>query len=285
MHHNTIIKKKLASNWFALLSDVIYLEIEKIENEYNKKKNKKYKHFETKEWKKSHFKSEGGGKFRILRNGNLFEKVGVNFSEVSGKFDKKFKSQVPGTKKNSNYWASGISIVMHMKNPHIPAFHFNTRFISTSENWFGGGMDMTPCLKDKVDEKFFHNKIKKMCNKHNKSYYSKYKKLCDNYFFLKHRNEMRGVGGIFFDYKKNNWEKDFNFVIDVGLCFLDCITSIIRKKMLKGWNKKQKNIQLFKRGRYAEFNLIYDRGTKFGLSTGGNTEAILMSLPPTVKWS
>ncbi len=210
--------------------------------------------------------------------------MGVNFSKVSGKFDKKFKSQVLGARRNPNYWATGISVVAHMKNPKIPALHFNTRFIITSKNWFGGGMDATPCIKDKKEKEFFHKKIKLMCNKHNKNYYPKYKKWCDNYFYLPHRKETRGIGGIFFDYKRSNWKKDFNFVKDVGLCFLDCAKNIIRKKMYKKWNKKEKEKQLIKRGRYVEFNLLYDRGTKFGLSTGGNTKAILMSLPPEAKW-
>jgi len=171
-----------------------------------------------------------------------------------------------------------------MKNPKIPALHFNTRFIVTTKNWFGGGMDATPSMNDNKEKKLFHKKIKLMCNKHNKNYYLKYKKWCDNYFYLPHRKEPRGIGGIFFDYKTDNWTKNFNFTKDVGLCFLDCAKMIIRKKMLKKWTKKEKNMQLIKRGRYVEFNLLYDRGTKFGLSTGGNVDAILMSLPPEAKW-
>jgi len=171
-----------------------------------------------------------------------------------------------------------------MKNPKIPAMHFNTRFIVTSKNWFGGGMDATPSIRDDKEKKFFHKKIKYVCDKHNKKYYPKYKKWCDNYFYLPHRKETRGIGGIFFDYKKDNWEKDFSFVKNIGLCFLDCAKSIIEKKMKTKWSKKQKNEQLYKRGRYIEFNLLYDRGTKFGLNTGGNVEAILMSLPPMAKW-
>ena len=229
-------------------------------------------------------KNEGGGTYTIIRNGLVFDSVGVNFSEVSGTFRKKFRSQVLGATKNPNYWASGISVVAHMKNPKIPAMHFNTRFIVTSKNWFGGGMDATPCINDRNETKLFHNKIKVMCNKHNKNYYPKYKKWCDKYFYLPHRKETRGIGGIFFDYKKNNWEKDFNFIKDVGLCFLDCTKTIIRKKIYKKWTKKQKNDQLIKRGRYVEFNLLYDRGTKFGLNTGGRVEAVLMSLPPMAKW-
>ena len=171
-----------------------------------------------------------------------------------------------------------------MKNPNVPAMHFNTRYIFTSHGWFGGGMDVTPCLKDKNLEKWFHSELKKECNKHNKNYYSKYKKWCDRYFYLPHRNEPRGIGGIFFDYKKENWEKDFAFVRAVGLCFKNMFRAIILTKSKKKWTNTEKEIQYLKRGRYVEFNLLYDRGTKFGLQTGGNVEGILMSLPPIAKW-
>ena len=277
-------KKELTSTWFNQLQETICYEFEKIEYEFGKKTKKKSKNFVKKTWQKSEIKNEGGGTFATIRDGLVFDSVGVNFSEVSGKFHKKFRSQILGAKKNQNYWASGISIVAHMKNPKIPAMHFNTRFIVTSKNWFGGGMDATPSEKDRKEERSFHKKIKIMCDKHNKNYYSKYKKWCDNYFYLPHRKERRGIGGIFFDYKKDNWEKDFNFTKELGLCFLDCAKTIIRKKMYKKWTKKQKNQQLIKRGRYVEFNLLYDRGTKFGLNTGGNVEAILMSLPTTARW-
>tara|TARA_Y100000590_G_scaffold151424_1_gene173982 strand:- start:6578 stop:7435 length:858 start_codon:yes stop_codon:yes gene_type:complete len=278
------IKKKLASSWFSLLQQAICYEFEKIEKDYAKKNSQKPKYFTKKNWKKSKQNSLGGGSYAIIRNGIAFDSVGVNFSEVSGKFNKNFKSQVLGAKKNPSYWASGISVVVHMKNPKIPALHFNTRFIVTSKNWFGGGMDATPSTKNNKQAKIFHSKIKSMCNKHNKNYYKKYKKWCDNYFYLPHRKETRGIGGIFFDYKKDNWEKNFNFVQDVGLCFLDCAKTLIKNKIHTNWTKKEKNDQLIKRGRYIEFNLLYDRGTKFGLSTGGNVEAILMSLPPQAKW-
>ena len=277
-------KKKLASRWFDLLQQTICYEFEKIECDFGKRTGKKPKYFEKKIWQKSKTKNEGGGKFATIKNGLIFDSVGVNFSEVSGKFHKKFRSQILGTKKYSNYWASGISVVAHMKNPKIPAIHFNTRFIVTSKSWFGGGIDATPSAKDQKETKLFHKKIQVMCNKHNKKYYLKYKKWCDNYFYLPHRKERRGIGGIFFDYKRGNWKKDFNFVRDVGLCFLDNAKTIIRKKMYKKWTNKQKNDQLIKRGRYVEFNLLYDRGTKFGLNTGGNAEAILMSLPTTARW-
>ena len=272
----TDIKKKLARNWFKVLQDMICFEIEEIEK--NKKK------FTSTHWKRSKKKDEGGGEYRILENGKVFEKVGVNFSEVSGKFSKEFRKKIPGTNSNPNFWASGISIVMHMKNPHVPAMHFNTRYIYTSFGWFGGGMDVTPSFEDKKIKNWFHKELKLTCDRHNKKFYKKYKKNCDEYFYLPHREETRGIGGIFFDYKKENWEKDFSFVRDVGLTFKRIFREIINKKNNKKWNNKEKEIQYFKRGRYVEFNLLYDRGTRFGLQTGGNTNAILMSLPPIAKW-
>jgi len=271
------IKKKLASNWFRLLQNVICNNIEELEK--NKIK------FKSKIWSRSKIKDEGGGEFKVLKNGKIFEKVGVNFSEVYGKFPKEMKEKIPGTSKKLNFWAAGISVVMHMKNPHIPAIHFNTRFIFTSHGWFGGGMDVTPCIKDPKEKKLLHSELKKMCDRHNKAYYKKYKKWCDEYFYLPHRKETRGIGGIFFDYKKDNWEKDFKFVCDLGVTFKIIFNSIINKKYKKKWTIKEKELQYIKRGRYTEFNLIYDRGTKFGLQTGGNTEGILMSLPPIAKWN
>ena len=272
----TDIKKKLARNWFKVLQDMICFEIEEIEK--NKKK------FISNHWEKNKKKDEGGGEYRILENGKVFEKVGVNFSEVYGKFSKEFRKKIPGANSNPNFWASGISIVMHMQNPHVPAMHFNTRYIYTSFGWFGGGMDVTPSIEDKKLKNWFHKELKLTCDRHNKSYYKKYKKNCDEYFYLPHRKETRGIGGIFFDYKKENWEKDFSFVRDVGLTFKRITREIINKKNNKKWNNKEKEIQYLKRGRYVEFNLLYDRGTKFGLQTGGNTDAILMSLPPKAKW-
>ncbi len=271
-----IIKKKLAKNLFKTLQDVLCKEIEELEGSANL--------FKYTNWKREKKSSEGGGQFRIHENGKIFEKVGVNFSEVYGKFSKQFRNKIPGTRKNPEFWASGISVVMHMKNPHVPAMHFNTRYIYTSYGWFGGGMDVTPCLKDKKLEKWFHSELKKSCDKHNKNYYKKYKKWCDEYFYLPHRNEPRGIGGIFFDYKKDNWEKDFSFVREVGISFKNLFREIVLKKHKKKWTKKEKEMQHEKRGRYVEFNLLYDKGTKFGLQTGGNVDAILMSLPPLAKW-
>ena len=214
----------------------------------------------------------------------MIEKGGVAYSNVKGELSKEIVEKIPGTKNNSSFWSSGISVVLHPKNPKIPAMHFNTRFICTRKNWFGGGMDATPCLVDNKEKKYFHGELKRMCNFHNAKYYTKYKKLCDKYFYLPHRKETRGIGGIFFDYKMHDWEKDFLFVKDVGVTFNKLIRNIIRKKMFLKWNKKEKEIQLIKRGRYVEFNLLYDRGTKFGLNSGGNPKAILMSMPPSADW-
>ena len=270
------IKKDLTSNWFKLLQNAICDDIVKLERN-------KFK-FKSTSWKRNTKKDEGGGEYRILSNGKIFEKVGVNYSKVYGKFPKKFQKNILGAEKDPSFWASGISIVMHMQNPHIPAMHFNTRFICTKKNWFGGGMDVTPAIKDTNEKNNFHKKLKLMCDQHDKKYYAKYKKWCDEYFYLPHRGEARGIGGIFFDYKKDNFEKDFKFVRDVGVTFQMLFNNIIRKKISKKWTLKEKEKQYIKRGRYAEFNLLYDRGTKFGLQTGGNVEGILMSLPPIAKW-
>ncbi len=269
-------KKIYSDKWFSYLQAQICYHFEKIEED-----SKSSKKFISTNWSKKI--NGGGGTYKILKNGKIFDKVGVNKSTVSGTFSKKFRQNIFGAQKNGKYWASGISVVAHMKNPKIPAIHFNTRFIVTSKNWYGGGIDLTPCLKDRKEEIYFHNKLKKVCKENNKDYH-KFKKWCDKYFFLQHRNEPRGIGGIFFDYENKNWEKDFKFVREVGMSFLDISTNIIgRKKSLK-YRDKDKEKQFLKRGRYVEFNLLYDRGTKFGLNSGGNTDAILMSLPPKAKW-
>jgi len=273
---NTEIKKDLTSNWFKMIQESICHSISDLENNNIS--------FKSTRWKKNNKKDEGGGEFRILKNGKIFDKVGVNYSKVYGKFPKNFQKKILGAKKNPSFWASGISVVMHMKNPHIPAMHFNTRYICTTQDWFGGGIDVTPSIKDENEKKEFHKILKKMCDRHNKNYYTKYKKWCDEYFYLPHRKETRGIGGIFFDYKKNNFEKDFKFTRDIGITFQSIFEKIIRKKIKKKWTYKEKEMQYFKRGRYVEFNLLYDRGTKFGLQTGGNIDGILMSLPPLAKW-
>ena len=273
---NTEIKKDLTSNWFKMIQESICHSISDLENNNIS--------FKSTRWKKNKKKDEGGGEFRILKDGKIFDKVGVNYSKVYGKFPKNFQKKILGAKKNPSFWASGISVVMHMKNPHIPAMHFNTRYICTTQDWFGGGIDVTPSIKDENEKKEFHKILKKMCERHNKNYYAKYKKWCDEYFYLPHRKETRGIGGIFFDYKKNNFEKDFKFTRDIGITFQSIFENIIRKKIKKKWTYKEKEIQYLKRGRYVEFNLLYDRGTKFGLQTGGNIDGILMSLPPLAKW-
>ena len=270
------IKQKLTSNWFKSLQEMFCKTISDFEkNKIN---------FISTKWKKNLKKDEGGGEYRILKNGKIFDKVGVNFSKVYGKFPKKFQQNVPGAQKDPRFWASGISVVMHMKNPLIPAMHFNTRYICTTFDWFGGGIDVTPSKKDNKEREEFHKTLRDMCNRHDKKYYKKYKKWCDEYFYLPHRKEPRGIGGIFFDYKKNNFEKNFKFVRDVGVTFGSIFQKIISKKIKKKWTSQDKENQYIKRGRYAEFNLLYDRGTKFGLQTGGNVEGILMSLPPYAKW-
>ena len=273
---NLEIKKDLTSNWFKTLQESFCDDIIKFEK--NKTK------FKSTNWRRNTKVDEGGGEDRILQGGKIFEKVGVNFSKVYGKFPKQFQKNILGANKDPRFWASGISVVMHMKNPLIPAMHFNTRYICTTQEWFGGGMDVTPSKKDLKEKIEFHKILKNMCDRHNKSYYTKYKKWCDEYFYLPHRKESRGIGGIFFDYKKDNFEKDFKFVRDVGITFQLIFQKIIRKKMKKKWSISDKEMQYIKRGRYTEFNLLYDRGTKFGLQTGGNVDGILMSLPPLAKW-
>ena len=273
---NKNLRKKLTRNWFIGLQEMICKEI--IEIEGGKVK------FLKKSWRRNIKKDEGGGYYYILENGRVFDKVGVNFSEVYGKLSEKFKKKIPGTKDSKDFWASGVSVVMHMKNPHVPAVHFNTRYIYTSHGWFGGGMDVTPCFNDSLIKKVLFKKLKKVCDRHNKKYFKQYKKWCDEYFYLFHRKEPRGIGGIFFDYKKENWVKDFSFVRDLGINFIQIFKKIISLRKSKKWTLEQKDVQYLKRGRYVEFNLLYDRGTKFGLQTGGNVEAILMSLPPLAKW-
>ena len=276
------IEKKLTGQWFAFLQEKIVEEFQNLESEFSIKNRTKVTYFKKKLWKKKDPK-DGGGQYYILRNGQIFDKVGVNHSTVEGVFQKNYKSNIPGTKKNQTYWASGVSVVAHMRNPKIPAVHFNTRFVVTSKKWFGGGMDVTPSLKDSNEKKLVHKNLKLLCNNNKKSY-KNYKKWCDDYFLIKHREETRGIGGIFFDYLYKDWEKNFKFVRDVGIGFIDITKMLIEKKKFLKWTKKQKHNQLIKRGKYVEFNLLYDRGTKFGLNTGGNIDAIFMSLPPDAKW-
>jgi len=263
-------KQEISKKWFIKLQGLICKNIEELEKIYGS----------TKKFRKNKWQH---GEFRTIE-GNVIEKGSVAFSNVIGKFPKEFAKKIPGTKNNNKFWSSGISVILHPKNPKVPAMHFNTRFICTQKSWFGGGMDATPCITDNIQKRYFHKELKKMCDLHDKKYYPKYKKWCDEYFYLPHRKETRGIGGIFFDYKMNNWEKDFLFVKHVGITFANLVDKIIRKKMFLKWTKKDKEIQLLKRGRYVEFNLLYDRGTKFGLNSGGNSKAILTSMPPNAKW-
>ena len=278
MDLNLEIQKKLSSEWFLYLQSLICYEFEKIEKEVSKRKRMVSKKFKKNTWSKKDV-NEGGGQYFILKNGHIFDQVGVNFSRVQGRFPKNFRSKIPGANKNPNYWASGISVVAHMKNPKVPAVHFNTRFITTSKSWFGGGMDVTPSFKDNKEKILVHKNLKNLCIK-NKKNYNNYKKWCDKYFFIKHREEPRGIGGIFFDYLYNDWDQNFKFIRELGLCFLTTSQEIINSKIEKKWSKKHKYDQNLKRKRYVEFNLLYDRGTKFGLNTGGNVDAIFMSFPP-----
>ena len=267
-------RKKMADSWFSYLQIQICKSFEILENN-------KFE-FSKRDWHKKNIK-EGGGTSCLLTGGKIFDKVGVNKSTVSGIFPKKFRNKILGAKKKGKYWASGLSVVAHMKNPKIPAIHFNTRFIVTSKEWFGGGMDATPSHEDKIEKKIIFTALKEICLQ-NKKNYKKYKKWCDEYFYLQHRNEPRGIGGIFFDYETKNWVKNFKFVRELGLAFIEISNKIINRKKNLKYTRKDKEKQLFKRGRYIEFNLLYDRGTKFGLNSGGNTESILMSLPPEAKW-
>jgi coproporphyrinogen III oxidase len=276
-------KKDETSSWFKFLRESIIAKFEHIEEEFafNNSLDNPGK-FIRKDWKRD---GGGGGEIAIM-NGNVFEKVGVNFSAVFGEFPQNTKNPIPGISKDPSFYATGISLVAHMRSPLIPASHFNTRYIETEKFWFGGGADLTPIYQDDQETDFFHNSLKNVCDKFNKSYYEHFKKNCDEYFFLPHRNEARGIGGIFFDYLNNdNYCTDFDFIKSVGTAFLETVSPIIKNKMYKSWTDQMRETQLLKRGRYVEFNLLYDRGTKFGLDTNGNSEAILMSLPPLVKWN
>ena len=277
-------QKIITKEWFEELRDQtisIFLDIEN-NNSKSIKKNK----FSFKKWKRksSSAQDNGGGTMGIMY-GDIFEKVGVNVSTVHGKFNNKFKEKILGADKTGKFWASGISVVAHMNSPFIPSFHFNTRFIVTENSWFGGGMDMTPTFKNIKNKNILHKSLKKMCDQHNKRYYKKFSKECDEYFYLPHRKETRGDGGIFFEHlNTNKFEEDFAFTKDTGKSFLDIAPQIIIENIEKKWTKNDKIKQKIKRGRYAEFNLLYDRGTRFGLETGGNIDAILMSMPPEAIW-
>lgn len=273
-------KKHITSEWFKELRDNLCNAFEAIELDYAKKNNLTAGTFTRKKWNRE---GGGGGEMSVMR-GNVFEKVGVNISTVFGQFSDEMRMQIPGASEDPSFFATGVSLVSHMSSPLVPAAHFNTRYITTQSEWFGGGGDLTPLYSDQSETTLFHKAFQEACDKHNPTYYTKFKEECDKYFFLPHRNEPRGVGGIFYDYLHTKFEDDFTFTQDVGLAFLNAYPQIIRNKMFNSWTKEQREELLIKRGRYVEFNLLYDRGTKFGLMTNGNTEAILMSMPPEVKW-
>ncbi len=281
MYLSTKNQRLETRKWFEVLRDQICSSFEKLEQNYEgPKQSMPPGKFRRKKW---HREGGGGGEMSIME-GRLFEKVGVNISTVMGELSPEFSKQIPGAENNPKFWASGISLVAHMWSPHIPAVHMNTRHIATTRSWFGGGADLTPMIINTEDKELFHTAFRSACNKHDDTYYARFKEWCDDYFYLKHRNEPRGVGGIFYDQLANNFEADFNFTKEVGSTFANIYPTIVKRHMNKTWTKKERQAQLVKRGRYVEFNLLYDRGTLFGLQTGGNVEAILMSLPPAVAW-
>ena len=281
-------KKELAVRWFQELQNQICDECTAIEDEGVPEDSEQdglsalpAGSFQEKNWNRE---GGGGGRMRVM-NGRIFEKVGVNTSVVHGEFSEEFRASIPGASENGKFWAAGISVVVHPQNPFVPAAHMNTRYIVTSKSWFGGGGDLTPIRPAVRESEKFHADLKQACDKYNKEYYSKYKKWCDEYFYLKHRDEPRGAGGIFFDsLNSGDWDTDFEFTKDVGRTFKDSYANIVRATKDSSWSEADREFQEIRRGRYVEFNLLYDRGTLFGLKTGGNIEAILMSLPPRVRW-
>jgi coproporphyrinogen III oxidase len=285
---NTDTHKQQAADWFRRLRDDICAAFETIEDDimHPQLGTRPPGRFVQTAWERADADgSHGGGGVMSVMKGRVFEKVGVNISTVHGRFSPEFAKSIPGAADDPRFFAAGISVVAHMHSPHIPAVHMNTRFLVTTQSWFGGGADLNPPFPNATDTADFHSALQTVCDAAHPDYFTNYKKWCDDYFYIPHRNRARGVGGIFYDQlSSGNWQDDFTFTQNVGKAFLDVYPRLVRRNAGQSWNAEERDVQLRYRGLYAEFNLVYDRGTLFGLKTGGNIDAILMSLPPEAKW-